>query len=74
MWVFLSKRLRMWLLLAIALPLTRSVVHRLAVAAERRNPSTRTAHALHHADSVVDGVSRRAARSRGRRSSRRRQG
>jgi hypothetical protein len=33
----------MWLLLAIALPLTRALVHRLALAAERRDPSTRTA-------------------------------
>jgi len=73
MWVFISKRLRMWLLLAIALPLTRAVVHRLAVAAERRDPSTRTAHTLHHADSVVDRASRRAARGRGR-SARRRSG
>jgi hypothetical protein len=71
MWVFLSRRLRMWLLLAIALPLARAVVHRLAVAAEHRNPSTRTARTLGHADSVVDGVSRRAARS-GKRGKRRR--
>ena len=38
MWAFLSRRLRMWLLLAIALPLTQALVHRLAVAAERRDP------------------------------------
>lgn len=74
MWVFLTKRLRMWLLLAIALPLARTVVHRLAVAADRRNPSTRTAHTLRQADSVVDGVYRRTARASGRRRSRRRQG
>jgi hypothetical protein len=30
MWAFFSRRLRMWLLLAIALPLTRALVHRLA--------------------------------------------
>jgi hypothetical protein len=30
MWVFLSARLRAWLLLAIALPLARLLVHRLA--------------------------------------------
>ena len=52
----------MWLLLAIALPLTRALVHRLAVAAERRDPSTRTAKALFKADSAVAAVSRRAAR------------
>ena len=52
----------MWLLLAIALPLTRAFVHRLALAAQRRDPSTRTAKALHQADSTVTAVSRRAAR------------
>ena len=50
MWAFFSRRLRMWLLLAIALPLTRALVHRLALAAQRRNPSTRTAKALHQAE------------------------
>jgi hypothetical protein len=67
MWVFFSKRLRMWLLLAIALPLTRALVHRLAVAAERRDASTRTAKALHQADSAVTSVSQRTARKKKRR-------
>src|SRR5579859_3904167 len=62
MWAFFSRRLRMWLLLTIALPLARSLVHRLALAAERHDPSTRTAKALHQADSTVTAVSRRAAR------------
>jgi hypothetical protein len=57
----------MWLLLAVALPLIRTLVHRLALAAERRDPSTRTAKTLLHADSVVTGASRRAARSAERR-------
>jgi hypothetical protein len=67
MWAFFSRRLRMWLLLAIALPLTRALVHRLALAAERRDPSTRTAKALHQADSTVTAVSRRTARKTERR-------
>ena len=67
MWAFFSRRLRMWLLLAIALPLTRALVHRLAVAAGRRDPSTRTAKALHQADSAVTAVSRRTARKAERR-------
>jgi hypothetical protein len=62
MWAFFSRRLRMWLLLAVALPLTRALVHRLALAAVRRDPSTRTAKALFKADSAVTAVSRRAAR------------
>jgi hypothetical protein len=62
MWAFFSRRLRMWLLLAIALPLTRALVHRLALAAERRDPSAGTAKMLIRADSAVTAVSRRAAR------------
>jgi hypothetical protein len=62
MLAFFSRRLRKWLLLAIALPLIRMLVHRLALAAGRRDPSTRTAKALHQADSAVTAVSRRTAR------------
>ena len=62
MWVFLSARLRTWLLLAIALPLARLLVHRLAVATERHDPSARTAKLLHRADSAVTVVSGRASR------------
>ncbi len=54
----------MWLLLAIALPLTRALVHRIALAAERRDPSTRTAKALFKADSAVTAVSQRTARKK----------
>lgn len=59
---FLFRRMRRLVLLAIALPLARAVVHRLALGAQRRDPSTRTARALHHADSAVTAVSRRASR------------
>jgi hypothetical protein len=62
MWMFLSRRLRTWVLLAIALPLVRLFVHRLAHTAERHDPSTRTARALHQADSAVTAASRRASR------------
>ena len=57
MWVFLSARLRTWLLLAIALPLARMLVHRLAVAAERHDPSARRARLLRRADSAVTALS-----------------
>jgi hypothetical protein len=60
MWVFLSVRLRRWLLMAIALPLARLLVHRLAVAADRHD--ARSARLLHRADSAVTAVSRRNAR------------
>ena len=67
MWAFFSRRLRTWLLLAIALPLARALVHRLALAAERRDPSTRTAKTLLRADSMVTAVSQRAVRKQERR-------
>ena len=67
MWAFFSRRLRTWLLLAIALPLAQALVHRLALAAERRDPSTRTAKTLHQADSAVTAVYRRTARKKERR-------
>jgi hypothetical protein len=70
MWAFFSRRLRMWLLLAIALPLIQALVHRLALAAERRDASTRTAKTLHRADSAVSAVSRRATRKQTRRQER----
>ena len=63
MWVFLSARLRTWLLLAIALPLARLLVHRLAIAAERHDPSARRAKLLHRADSAVTAVSGRSSRT-----------
>jgi hypothetical protein len=53
--------------LGIALPLTQALVHCLALAAERRDPSTRTAKTLHQADSAVTDVYRRAARKKERR-------
>jgi hypothetical protein len=56
MWAFLSARLRTWLLLAIAVPMARLLVHRLAVAAERHDPSARTAKLLRRADSAVTRV------------------
>ena len=62
MWAFFSRRLRMWVLLAIAVPLARALVHRLAMAADRRDSSTRTARALRQADSAVTAVSDRTAR------------
>ncbi len=62
MWMFFTRRLRTWVLLAIALPLARMAVHRLAHAAESRDPSTRTARALRQADSAVTAASRQASR------------
>jgi hypothetical protein len=65
MWVFLSRRLRIWLLMAVALPLARLLIHRLAVAAGRHD--TNSAKLLQRADSTVAAVSKRAGRTRARR-------
>jgi hypothetical protein len=66
MWVFLSRRLRLWLLLAVALPLARSIVHALASRAQRRAPDGRPTKLLTRADSLVSSVARRAEKRRGR--------
>jgi hypothetical protein len=62
MWVFLSARLRTWLLLAVVLRLARLLVHRLAVAAKRHDASARGAKLLRRADSAVTAVSGRSSR------------
>ena len=62
MWLSLSARLRTSLLLAIALPLLRLIVHRLAVAADGHDPSARSAKVLRRADSAVTAASGRSRR------------
>lgn len=64
MWVFLTRRLRIWVLLAIVVPLVRVLVHRLAVVASKRNPRATTARWLQNADSAVTSVSQRAKQAR----------
>lgn len=64
MWVFLTRRLRMWLLIAIALPLARFLVHRLATAASTRNPHSTTSRTLQSANSAMTSVSQRAKQRR----------
>ena len=60
MWAFLSARLRTKVMLIVALPLARFLVHRLAVFAERRGG--RPARLLRRADVAVTTVSRRTGR------------
>jgi hypothetical protein len=54
----------MWVLLAIAVPLARVLVHRLAVAANKRSPDASTTRLLQNADSAVTSVSQRAKQAR----------
>jgi len=63
-WVLLSSRLRTWLLLAIAVPLLRSVLRRASAAAARRDPESSSARALRSLDT---GLSRLDRRQRSRR-------
>ena len=66
MWLFISKKIRTWLLLTVGLPLARLVVRRLAMAADRHDESARTARALHKAVAAMTAVSRRTSRRRAR--------
>jgi hypothetical protein len=59
MWVFLSSRLRTWVLLAVALPVARGVVHRLATASANRNADSVPSRALRGADAGLARVARR---------------
>jgi hypothetical protein len=59
MWIFLSSRLRTWLLLAVALPLARTVIRRAAARIGRRNPDSPAASWLQSADSALTRRTRR---------------
>ena len=46
MWLFLTRRLRTWLLVAFVLPLATGVLRRLGLALERRNGPTAVSNGL----------------------------
>jgi len=46
MWMFVSRRLRTWVLLAVALPLVRTVVHKAAIREQSRSPDATPARLL----------------------------
>lgn len=64
MWLFLSRRIRMWLLLAVGLPLARTLVHQLSAATQRRSPTSGAARLLGRADSALAGLANKANRRR----------
>jgi hypothetical protein len=64
MWMFLSRRIRTWLVLAVALPAMRTLVHKVAIREQRRSPETTPARLLGRADSALTAVSGRAMRGR----------
>jgi hypothetical protein len=58
-WVLLSSRLRTWLLLAVAVPVLRAVVRRLAARTAERNPGSASAGALGSLDRTLSRLNRR---------------
>lgn len=61
MWTFSSRRLRRWVLFAIAWPMARLLVSRLARAADHRDPSTWTAKTRGRRAGLSCGASSRPA-------------
>jgi hypothetical protein len=62
MWLFLTRRLRMWLILSIAVPLTSGLLRRLGTALERRNGSTVVSRGLLRAGAFGDQLRRKGHR------------
>ena len=64
MWMLVSRRIRAWLLLAVALPLVRTVVHKAVIREQSRRPDAMPARLLARTDSALTTVSGRAAPGR----------
>ena len=62
MWLFLSRRLRTWLLLAVAIPLARRVLARAAAARDRSDPTARSTALLRRIDTSLGNVQSRRGR------------
>jgi hypothetical protein len=60
MWVFLSARLRRWLLFAIAVPVAHGLVHWIAERMARRDPHGKPARSLGAADRTLMRLRRRS--------------
>jgi Mg-chelatase subunit ChlD len=54
MWLLLTRRLRMWLVLSVVVPLTSGVLRRAGRALERRTGSTPLTRALYRAGELGD--------------------
>jgi formate hydrogenlyase subunit 4 len=64
MWLFLTRRLRTWLLLSVLVPLAGGLLRRLAAALERRNGPSSVSRALLRAAAVSDRTRPGARRGR----------
>jgi hypothetical protein len=54
MWLFFTRRLRMWLILSVAVPLTTGLLRRIGTRLERRHGSTKVSRTLLRAGDVGD--------------------
>ena len=64
MWLFLTRRLRMWLILTVVVPLTSGLLRRLGTFLERRSGSTVVSRGLLRAGDLGDRLSHRKGRRR----------
>jgi hypothetical protein len=65
MWLFFTRRLRMWLILGVVVPLSSGLLRRIGRNLERRNGPSRASRTLLKAGELGDRV--RSARRGGRR-------
>ena len=63
MWLFFTRRLRMWLILTVLVPLGSGLLRRLGVALERRNGPSGVSRALLKAGELGDRARRRGRRA-----------
>jgi Mg-chelatase subunit ChlD len=54
MWVFLTSRIRQWIILAIAIPLATAVVRRIRTAIEKRKGETPLTRGLGKVEDLAD--------------------
>jgi hypothetical protein len=67
MWLFLTRRLRTWVLLTVLVPLVGGLLRRAGRALERRRGPSAVSGALLKGADLGDGVRRRLGRGGGRR-------
>ena len=64
MWLFFTRRLRMWLILTVLVPLAGGVLRRIGVALERRSGPSGVSRALLRAGELGDRARARSRRGR----------
>jgi hypothetical protein len=64
MWLFFTRRLRMWLILTVLVPLGSGILRRVGLAVERRHGSNGVSRALLKAGELGDRARRRGRRAR----------